>query len=595
MKPLFLLISALFFANLPAGAAKPLSEVIERDADLVLAVHDVTDLRESWTEHPLAKQLEDAGLSGLFGALSGNAGERDDPANPLTRVLEEEFNLTWQDLAELFPGQVGGGIYNLSELLFGGAEEPDLVILAEFSGSAERLDELMQIQFEHNARAQKEVNPLIEHELVEETFMGETLYFDEVFDGERSYTEDGFALVEGVFVLATPKERLRSAVESIKAGADSPLAQTRGYRRFREERPAGAATLYVNLEAMVPSLSAALKDPSKTGALAMFGASGPSMEASLALPSLLGFGFDLELTEQGAASHTALLFREKAGLSKLLAYSRVGLPPAPYVPENILSSTVTNFDLSVMFAELESILTSASPSAAPLLDLQLQNMKSQTGVDLRSAILENFGPEMVTLSVLPDRGPQSVEQLLQEEVYVIRIKDAASLSGALEALKDQVPGLRAQIEVREFRGQTIHRFKSAQESASAGAIAPEVSYAVTRSHLLVAVGRIALLQEVLAGMETGGEGFWQSPEVEEMFRRIRRSDSVARSYFDLSQAVGPALQSLTAFMALAGSNPGRDVELPADFEFPYLLISDMNETEDGFFSRSLLISKEVGE
>ena len=128
-----------------------------------------------------------------------------------------------------------------------------------------------------------------------------------------------------------------------------------------------------------------------------------------------------------------------------------------------------------------------------------------------------------------------------------------------------------------------------------GAPAQEVSYAITRSHLLVNVGRIALLQEVLASMQAGSPGFWQLPEVEDMFRGIGRPNTVTRSYFDLSQAVGPALQNLSAFMRMAGSNQEQSLEAPDGLDFPYELISDMNETEEAFFSRSLLVPKEAVE
>ena len=66
-------------------------------------------------------------------------------------------------------------IYGMTNDILSQEESRRMAILAEFAGSAERLDELMQIQFERNAKAQKETNPLIEHVWIEETFMGETL------------------------------------------------------------------------------------------------------------------------------------------------------------------------------------------------------------------------------------------------------------------------------------------------------------------------------------------------------------------------------------------------------------------------------------
>ena len=141
---------------------------------------------------------------------------REDGLFGFTEVLKDEFGLSYDELFELFPGQASVALYNLSEQVLNEEDSQEIVLLAEFSGDAERLNELMQVQFIRNAEAQQALNPLVEHEMVEEYFMGETLYFDETFDGETTYVEDGYALVDGIMILAAPESRLRETVEWIK-------------------------------------------------------------------------------------------------------------------------------------------------------------------------------------------------------------------------------------------------------------------------------------------------------------------------------------------------------------------------------------------
>jgi hypothetical protein len=578
-----------FFSVLSAqGTGKTFDRIITTDADVLLTVRDFSELREVWKEHPLVLDFDDASLGELlkplFGQAANNAGRSG------IKDVMEEFGLDVEELFDLFPGQAGLALYNLPELLLQEADRPDLAILANFSGSAERLDELMQIQFERNAKAQKEINPAIEHELIKEHFMGETLYFDEVFDGEATYIEDGYALVDGIFVLASPAERLRTMVESIKAGSGQPIALSAAYQRVREESGPVDAMLYLNFESFVPGLNEALLTQAMPGAMAMFGVSGRSLNAALTLEALQAFSFDFKVHEAGITSHSALVYREKSGLLALLAYGEGVLPPAEYVPDGALSSTVSLFDLSQMFARLEAFLGAASPSAPALLNIQLEQIKTKSGVDLRSALLENFGAEVVTFSILPEERPGGNVLAPAEQVYVLQIKDAAALSGALEALKDMVPGARAQIETRDFAGETIHTFTNPTNPSMPDAPAYYFSYVVARTHLIFSVGRIGTIQGVLTSMQSNDSGFWQLEETEALVDRVGKPGVVSRSYTDFGQAMEKFLETIHSASQLAGNTGTMDASKIPDL--PWHFLTETYEAHDGLFSHMILLRKE---
>ena len=163
--------------------------------------------------------------------------------------------------------------------------EPEVTFMFEFTGDAERLDELMQVQFERNAMQQEE-NPFIEHEMVTEVFMGETLYFDERFDGEETVVEDGYALVDGVFVLAAPEERLRIAVEAIKEGANEPLSDSEYYIRAEEVGGLSDLRMFLNLGPMMDGFDRAIAMSPGVQGLAMMGVTPNSFSDALSLSSL---------------------------------------------------------------------------------------------------------------------------------------------------------------------------------------------------------------------------------------------------------------------------------------------------------------------
>lgn len=586
-------ITALIFFTVLAGQAaeKAFDTIISTDADVILSVRDISELREAWVEHPLVLDFGDASLAEYFGPMFSQAADNDDESD--FKALLEEFGLDEEELLELFSGQAGLVLYNLPELLLSQADQPELAIMANFSGSTERLDELMRIQFERNAKAQQEVNPAIEHEMIEERFMGETLYFDEVFDGEETYIEDGYALVDGIFILARPEERLRALVESIVAGSDQPIARNAAYQRAGEESGSVDIRFYLNLESVLPTLNEAMLKQSMAGGMAMFGVSGQSLEAALALQALQAFSFDCKILDDGLSSHSAIIYREKSGLLQLLAYEEGALPAANFVPDAVLSSTVARFDLSEMFARLEALLGVASPSTPALINIQLQQIKTKTGVDLRSALLENFGSEVVSFSVIPEGRRDRDLFAPAQQVYVLEIKDAAALSGALEALKDLVPGGRAQIKTREFLGETINTIPGTTDPAMPDAAVYDFSFVVSRTHLILGVGRAGLIQGVLSSMQSKNSGFWQLGEIRALVDRIGRPGAVSRSYTDFGQVVTRLLETIAGASQLSGNGNSLDPsKIPSELDLPWHMLTETYEEDDGLFSEMLLLRKE---
>jgi len=582
---------ALLAIAAPLVAAS-FSTVIEDDVDIYVSIRSLAESRSQWETHPIAEVIENPQLQAFFEPLFQSEAELEDEES-FTEVLKNDFGLTWDEVFELFPGQVTIACFNVPELILKQAERPELVILAEYAGEPDQLTELMQVQFERNAEEQQAINPAIEHTMIEETFMGETLHFDETFDGEQTYIEDGYALVEGIFILATPEDRLRSAVEAIKDKPEDALAENSAYLRSREEGGRGDLEVYFNLEAIMPPLNTSLIGQLMQSGAFMLGLNAESLNTMLSLESLQAFFFDIDLIEAGAQSHGGILYREKVGLLSLMTYTDAPLPEARFVPNGVFSSSITNFDLGEMLTQLETLLVSASPNLRAQIDSQMQMMQTNTGVDLRSAVLGNFAGDLVSLSILPEGGREGSEILEPDQVFIIALEDAEALSGALEAFKDLAPGVREQILTQEFAGQTICTFNAVPSPNITAASPRALSYVITRSHLILSIGRVGLLQEVLSRMESGESGFWQETETEDLFAMVERPHAVSRSYIDLEKLVIPIFQSIAQTSQLGGDATALDMErIPQELSVPFYLITETNAASDGLFSRSLILPRE---
>ena len=578
-----------------AVSALPFQEIIGEDAEFFCTVRSLSETRAQWATHPIAALFEDAELLAFFDAMKSDdtledGGSADEPAG-FTEVMEDVFGLSYDELFELFPGQASLAFYNLSGQALGQAESEEMVLMAEFSGDAARLDTLMKIQFERNMAAHQAVNPLVEHELIEESFMGETLYFDETFNGVVTYIEDGYALVDGIVVLAAPESRLRAAVESIKEGASAPIANSAVYQRSREQGGRGDFGVYSNLEKLMPTLNRALIAHPAVNNLAIFGVTAQSLDSALSLESLQALYVDFDLIDSGLLSHYGLIYREKLGFLSLMSYADTALPEAHYVAEGALSSSISTFDCSAMLANFERLLTSASPTLPPLIDMQLQIAKAKTGVDLRAALLDNFGSQTVSLSVLPEAHLDNSEIADPQQLFVIEVKDAQALAQAIEAFKDLAPSLRAMIEEQMYEGQTIYTIRDSGEPDIQNG--NTLSYALLRSSLIVNVGELGLLHKVLTRMSEGGEGLWQSAETEELFERIERPNAVTRSFVNAEMMVEPLFESLLQMAELSGLMEDMSkAEIPSRLDSAYRMISELNEAPDGFFGRTLIIKSE---
>jgi hypothetical protein len=578
-----------------AVTAVPFQEIIGEDAEFFCTVRNLSETRAQWAMHPIAALFEDEELLAFFNAMKGSDtlevdGSADEPSG-FTEVMEDVFGLSYDELFELFPGQASVAFYNLSGQALGQAGREEMVLMAEFSGDAARLDRLMQIQFERNMAAQQAINPLVEHVMIEESFMGETLYFDETFNGVTTYIEDGYALVDGIVVLAAPESRLRAAVESIKEGASAPIADSAVYQRSREEGGRGDVGVYLNLEKLMPTLNGALIEHPALKNLAIFGVTAQSLDRALSLESLQAWYADFDLIDSGLLSHYGLIYREKLGFLSLMSYANTALPEAHYVTEGALSSSISTLDCSAMLANLERFLTSASPTLPPLIDMQLQLAKAKTGVDLRAALLDNFGSQIVSLSVLPEANLNNSEVAKPQQIFVIEVKDVQALARAIEALKDLVPSLRAMVEEQIYEGQTIYTIRDSSEPDMNDG--NTVSYVLLRSSVIVNVGEVGLLHEVLTRMGEGGQGLWQSPETEQLFERIERPNAVTRSFVNTELMVESLFESLLQVVKLSGLTKDMSkAKIPSRLDSADRMVSELNEAPDGFFGRTLIIKSE---
>ena len=569
--------------------AVPFQQIIGEDVEFFVSIRNITELREDYEEHPMVEIFKDESLREWFDDFGDFDVTVEMDPHDFFEEMEDTFELSGDEFFELFPGQVSLAFYNISDQLMEKDEEIEFVFMAEFSGDAEKLDELMRIQFEHNAEMHRKSNPLAEHELIEETFMGETLYFDEAFDGEKTYAEDGYALVDGIFILAAPESRLRETVEVIKEGGEAAISDLETYQLSRDYSSDDSdVAFYVNLAELMPPLNSTLGDLPIFSVLGLAGVTPDSLKSALSLESMQGMFLDLEMVEDGILSHYGILYSEKAGLLSLFEHVEDDFPEARYVPDNVLDSSISLFDLSAMYRSLETILSTASPFVISMVDIQLQKVQTNTGVDLRAAMLENFGKEIVMFSVLKEDASNAAEMLQADQVFVIEIKDTEAFGQAVNAILDNAPAVKPLIEESTYEGETIYSIVTPNQPSGTQM---EINYTITRSKFILTIGHISLLHNVLSEIGEDGDGFWQDPDTIALFERIKEPNPVGRSYLDLNQIIEPLFEVLAVAKSQFSdaSESIKSVDVPKSLKGSCRLAVEANEAPGALFWRALIV------
>jgi len=588
LAPFIAAVAAALSLGAAAAAEKRIPALLADDVQIAAHIADLAALREQGKAHPFAEALSSEAKRKMRGAAEALTPERGDDASSgqsFRETLNTEFGLTVDELFELFPGEAAIAVSGLDAERTETADGPSFVLVAEYAGQPSRLHELLRVQFERNAEAQKKANPQMEHTLLEERFMGETLYLDEAFDGETSSIEDGYALVNGYFVLARPEARLRSAVEWIKAGPERPWAETEGYLRALEESPGPVdALLHVDLASLARGFRPKVVEALGRPPFAALGNTPERMYEALGLEAMNALFLTADLRPNDLLLAGGLTFDEPRGLLALLSYAEGPLPAPGIVPRDPLASNVSLFDLGGAWKAFERLLQDFSPALDQMVSAQASALSNKHGFDLRGALLRNFGGGTVSYAQRAKASGRRAGSGPAGAVHAFAIEDGQRLEKAIDALLGINPKMRSLFAEQDYQGRTIHYLDPAK---ARGGGEPSFAYVLTRSRLILGSGPLSLLKEALNRLESGAAGFWGADATRALFEPIARPNPIARSYSEASRFFDAFAQS----PARAAADNEQKVRALASVKAPIEIVTEANRGDGGIFGRSLVRPK----
>ncbi len=567
-----------------------LEEALPADSLGYFKINGLRRIVEETKEHPVVELWKDRDVQRFFRPLLEEAEEGE-----ILNEFTEELDVTSEELLEYFPGQLVVALPSELPEEDGEGEEPpvEMLYLTEYGGSLGTLRDMIESSARFDSEAEGN-----QHRILEEKYLEARLFLEEVTEGDQVRFARGYALLDGIVVLASRIELLKETVARLSVGSsEDSLTESGSYRRFKDRVGDSDLEAYFNLEGLMKEIREQVLKEERNAQPSFFGVSAQKVLDILALDVLEGIFLSINLDADETTIDAGLLYSEKRGLIRLLAYREGKLTRPEFVPEDALTAGVSLFSLREFWVSLEELVFKASPMLAGLYHGALEQMNANLGVDLRSNLIDNIGDEIVAYSGIGKGRVAEKDSGLENlsSVVAVAIRDRKGFEIALEALKSTFGGGAELFDEREYLDNIIYTQKARWGGGDGDSDAPEFAYALTDRYLLIGIGSTTLLEEALVRLRDPGKSIWQNRDLAEAMRRLGDGGVDVRY-----QDFGALLNSL--FVTLVNlqeriPNRGENNEIcdptaiPRNLEFPYFLLSLIYSEDTGLFGKSLLLKK----
>jgi hypothetical protein len=578
------LLPLLALAPAPAAEGIRLERLLPEKCPCVLLVEDAPALLANWEKTSLAKAWSDPAIMKFLAPLREKMG-----IDTWDEKSQKETGFTVKEILGLLRGQVAIACTDMSALPgiqgapdivefvpdgedvpaepeeddFHAKEDDDIqsgmLILARIGENREALETLMAKDLEHS---QKEAKPGVEYREITEEFQGETLHIEQKTRGmETLDVHDCWAIVQDLFMTAPSKEDLQKAISNLKqGGAVSSLTSSVHFQKVRARAPLSDLLVYMDLEAVLPFALEQVDDIPENE----MGITKEGIFKALGADVLQAAYLSARLGDDATEVQVGILYREVKGLVKLLAAPMAGTPArAGFIPSDATQFGAWTFDLKTLYETLEEILGDLSPQFLVMVQMTLQQMTAQTGVDIKKDLLDNLGGEIAIAKVPRPSEPGKAPTLEdQDSLVVLSVANRQALETALETLKTSLAPGGEMFEKRDYLGTTLHSFKIPLPGPE-GQGEKQLTYSLTDRHLIVCVGSSGPLEGVLAALAKPGASVWERDEVRKALETLRPKESFL-SYTDFRVGMGQIIETFAKIQEQSGLDEPFDLDAKPD-------------------------------
>jgi hypothetical protein len=385
----------------------------------------------------------------------------------------------------------------------------------------------------------------------------------------------GYAVADGTLIVSMSEDALHGSLDRLKKGAKS-LADSPRHSALAKTTKDNDVVAYFDLGSVVKS---AMNAAAQQGGAA----------AGQTLTMMRAFGvnkLDLiymtaDLSKNRADLDMGLTFHDNPGIMKVIAMDGPGIVPNFFPPDADSASHGTmHFDR--MLTAIEGLMKEAVPAMGDMIGQQLDEMKKQTGVDIRKDIIANIGPDIVSATAPAVGGKKDDdENEVEPTVLALHLKDRKTVELAVNTLINKAAPDAAMFEKREYQGVTINNFKEAP-----------IGFLFTDEWFVLSMGPQTLLEKVITRMAKGGDDhLFSQPVVKSAFEGLPAGDD-GSSFFDLGQKLDALLELAAPLGETAGLSEMIDFKnLPKQLNLPLVMGTRQYLDDNSFHVRIHIAEK----
>ncbi len=583
MKTRIITLVALVAAWLPARAIENLDTLLPEDVTFYMGSKDAR-LFDKLDEHSLAKVVGGSELKKIFAPWMAQQKEAQEK---MEKIFKEETGMAFSEIKKTFTGgSVVGLKFDLVQLYMTGVEVGqngaapelpkglfDFTAAMGFSGDEALVEKIMRAYgrfFKDMTGSGAAALPLPlakfpeEYDSSAEDYAGVKVHTWKLKKGAKSLIESpSFALHDGALILGLSEQGLHDAIDRVKKGGKS-LADAPRHAALVKSAAGSDMIGYCDLSSIIQS---AMKMGAKQGGAA----------ANQVLSAVRAVGVDkldlyfmtLALSSNRADMEMGLTFHDHPGIMKLLTAMSAGTAPS-FIPADATGASYGGVDLGKMLIIVEGLVRDAVPAMGDMIEMQLGELKKQTGVDIRKDILGNLGTDIVIASTAQaESDVKEEEETVEPTIIALKLKDRKALELAVTTLINKIAPDEAMFEKREYQGHQINNMKEVP-----------IGYVFTDDWLVVSMGEQTMLEKTLTRMAKGGDDhLFSLLAVKSALEGLPTVGDMGTGYYDVEQT----LDSLLGMASGLGEMPELDKiidlkNLPKKLNLP--LVMGFRQTSD---------------
>ena len=558
------LAAILLTAGIGQAAVDDLTDIVPEGAPMVTYIADVQGSMAQWEASPMGRLWEDPQVRAFFSPL------RDElEISRWDEVVRRETGHGIDEIKAMFTGDLVVFVEDFEISLDEGAEDFDFK-MAMAVAVGDNADEVERMILEQEQKFADEAsdNPGEDGtEIRYETrdFRGIELHIEEAYEEDELSLETAWAVVEGVWVFASPAESLERAVAGIlDGGLETTVHSGASFETVSRHIRSSDSWFFMDIDPWMPSVRAMVD--AGVSAAAEAGSPFPidpqALIDALGIEAMQAVFATFEFDDRTMVMDFGATYTEDRGLIKLLAYGPGEAPRATYIPIDSDTFSTGTYDFAGAWAALVGIVNGINPALMGLASMQLESSLQNAGIelDLKRDLLDNLTGEIATVQNLGGITGETLADinLEQDQVIILGIRQQEALENVIEGLKTIIGQGSEFFSPREFEDHTIFTLDFSQ--AEGEAPGDQGAYAVTDEYFLISIGSSQTLEKVLLKMGSRDASIWKQPAVRQAVALLP-DGATSIQYQDVAAVGDLIFHGIALFDGFDATEDGEDVRI----------------------------------